>query len=662
MAGNSHIGKTLGCYRLEKLLGEGSMGNVYLAHDESKNRRVAIKILHPACTVGTAGKRHLKRFQREARLTSLLDHSNIVKTYHSGEQDGMFYLVMEFVEGTSLLDMIQQSPLPVEQTMHIAEQVAMALQAAHGLGVIHRDIKPGNILVVADNHIKLTDFGLARLAGVTSSVSQVGQIIGTLFYMSPEQAVGNPRIDQRADFYSLGVTMFQALSGQLPYTGTTPIQVLQQHISAPVPHLRDVVPELPPQIDALVARLMSKKPEHRFANAGALLAAVRQCRQHPLHTSSTVIPVMSQLRHIWQKLAGFCHDRRRLSTATISFLVGMMLFILAASQGILTNKQGPSTADTRNAPLRTPFPQPPTPDVIKPDLPDKPKDYPPTQATGANGWFDEAMPAGMNKTNATGEYLWLQDQSLMVYVPEDDFWMGDARGRPEERMLRKISQSAFYVDKYEVTQQQYAKFCDATGHEPPPACEWSTTPQHPAVQVSWEDAQAYAQWAQKRLPSEAEWEKAARGGFNIPDWQYERTPLTTTINPYPRRAYPWGDELPCQDGLFRCNCVAHDRWQQRGEDGYTYTAPIGSFAAGVSPYRCHDMAGNVWEWCEDVYQETFYLQSELENPVNRNIAASSERVLRGGSWFNFAEGCRASRRHHAPCNARLPWAGIRLAK
>jgi serine/threonine protein kinase len=653
----------LGAYRLEKLLGEGSMGNVYLASDEAHNRQVAIKILHPACTVGSAGKRHLKRFQREARLTTLLDHPNIVKTYENGEQDGMFYLVMEFVSGASLLDLIQQQPLPPEQTLYIAEQVALALKAAHGLGVIHRDVKPGNILVLADNRIKLSDFGLARLAGVTSSVSQAGQIIGTVFYLSPEQAIGSPRIDHRADFYSLGVTLFQALSGQLPYTGSTPLQVLQQHISAPIPKLRDLRSTVSPQLESLVAKLMNKKPAHRFSDSDELLAAIHQCHQG---SAGVITNDMRRRMHsIWRGFAGSRRHMRFSSVVVLAFFFGIVLFILAGRQMSLRNKKetSPTSVQSNHQPLA-----PLTAPLIQPVLPQHPTSDRVDDSDSAKhlgqqqGWFGESMPGGMNKLSQPGEYLWSQDEAVMVYVAAGEFWMGDVRGRPDERMLRKIEIAAFYLDKYEVTQQQYGRFCSATGHEQPPAPEWPATPQHPVVQVSWEDSVSYARWAQKRLPTEAEWEKAARGGFKVPDWQQDPPTSVLVSNPYPRRAYPWGNEQPYYDGQFYCNWVAYDRWQQRGDDGYTYTAPVGSFARGASPYHCHDMSGNVWEWCEDVYQENFYTQNAQADPVNRGNSTSVERVLRGGSWFNFAEGCRTSRRHHAPYHSRLPWVGIRLAK
>jgi formylglycine-generating enzyme required for sulfatase activity len=228
--------------------------------------------------------------------------------------------------------------------------------------------------------------------------------------------------------------------------------------------------------------------------------------------------------------------------------------------------------------------------------------------------------------------------------------------------VRKIQLSSYYIDRYELTWRQYARFCSETGHPLPPRPQYPVDENHPVVNVSWQDARKYAEWAGRRLPTEAEWEKAARGGFKIPAWEPAHAPIASAANAYPRRSYPWGEEAPCGVEHFRCNYVAYDHWQRRGEDGYAYTAPVGSFGIGDSPYGCADMAGNVWEWCMDSYREDFYLAGPSRDPVCEDFANRPLRVVRGGSWFNFAESCRTTKRYKAAYDDRLPWIGIRLAR
>ena len=276
------------------------------------------------------------------------------------------------------------------------------------------------------------------------------------------------------------------------------------------------------------------------------------------------------------------------------------------------------------------------------------------------GWYGEKMPEGMKIGQQPGEYIWQKDNSIMVHIPAEHFWMGDNRGREDEKPSHKIFVDAFYLDKYELRWQQYLEFCDKTGHKRPPAPPWGIKPNHPVVNINWKDAESYAYWSGKRLPSEAEWEKAAKGAFKVPAWDIKQKPLPLMLNPYPRRIYPWGNHLPYTNGIFYCNYAAREDWKRRGDDGYVHTAPIGSFPDGASPYQCMDMAGNVWEWCEDSYQHNFYRQGGKVNPLNR--ADVPQRVIRGGSYFNYAAMCRTSKRYAENKDDYFPWVGVRLAR
>lgn len=661
------IGKVLGNCRLEKLLGEGSMGCVYRAHHEVWNIPVAVKILHPACLAGKSGKRNLKRFEREAKYAGILEHPHIVKIFESGEKDGIFYLVMEFLSGRSLLDIIlEQGSLPVERVLQIAQAASLALKTFHDKHIVHRDIKPSNIIITDDGTLKLTDFGLACLINGNSSISQTGQIIGTIYYMSPEQARGNPQIDHRADFYSLGATLFQALTGKLPYVGRTPIEVLQQHISAPVPSLKPYLPNIHPQVEALIQKLMQKKTQSRFQNDDEVLAHIALCQKALAKPdSSSSLPLRTAR---WQYLLLPQWSLSIIFILLLGFILTTIAFSNRKDAAGTSNLAAriPEIASANLSPISSTSRVPISDSIAKVLLPTEsvhtpvtPEDIP-FAASDTRGWFGEKIPEGLRRAARPGEYIWEKDGGVMVYVPEGEFWMGDGRGKFDERPLRKVYLDAYYIDKYELRWEQYAEFCKITGHTPPPPPEEGVLSSHPVVNVSWEDTKMYAAWVKKRLPTEAEWEKAARGGFKIPDWEKESAPLPFVPNPYPRRSYPWGEELPHTHQHFYCNYVAHDHWQRRGEDGYLYTAPVGSFVQGASPYQCVDMAGNVWEWCEDNYHEKAYEVGVTKNPLYQS-SGTTAHVLRGGSWFNFAESCRTTRRSSAPRNARLPWVGIRLA-
>lgn len=274
----------------------------------------------------------------------------------------------------------------------------------------------------------------------------------------------------------------------------------------------------------------------------------------------------------------------------------------------------------------------------------------------AKGWFGEKLPEGMAKTKVRGEYLWHKDNSHMAYVAEGIFWRGDdSVGNETEKPARQIILTAFYIDKYELTNEQYLKFIDATGHDDTPFLSKSNFNEtnQPVVGITWQDAQSYAQWAEKRLPTEAEWEKAARGGVEIPNWQNLAAGVVKLMaNPVVRRRYPWGNE-PLNATRANSNIP---------QDGHVYSAGVGSFQEGVSPYTCHDMAGNVWEWCEDTYQPLYYRDSPAKNPLASSDNARDKKVCRGGSWRNSGEELSSFRRNGFLPGDRQPYIGVRLAR
>ena len=254
-----------GRYVVERKLGAGAMATVYLARDVRHERPVAIKVL------GGDVQMDVQRFHREIHVLANLRHPFILPLHDSGEAAGALYFVMPYIDGESLRARLErEGRLPVEQAIEIARQVADALQTAHEQGVIHRDVKPENILIARSGHALLADFGIARTSagsGPVDTMTQAGLTIGTVAYMSPEQALGERDIDARSDIYALGCVLYEMLTGTPPFTGPTAMSVLSKHLAAPPPDLRAQRPEAPDAVVALISRVLAKDPDQRPASA-----------------------------------------------------------------------------------------------------------------------------------------------------------------------------------------------------------------------------------------------------------------------------------------------------------------------------------------------------------------------------------------------------------
>ena len=261
-----------GRYRLGALLGAGGMARVVAAHDLRLDRRVAIK-LAPASGIDRAGR---ERFVREARSSAGFSHPNAVAVFDAGEADGHLYLVMELVDGPSLAARLaEHGPLDIDEALTITSAVLAALGAAHAAGIVHRDVKPGNILLGPGGAVKLADFGIAkRLGDISADLTGTGQFIGTPKYLAPEQVVGEP-VTPATDLYAVGVVLFEMLAGHPPFEGDTPIATAIAHRDASIPDLRLVRPDVPGHVAAAVARAMAKDPAARFASAGQMAATIR---------------------------------------------------------------------------------------------------------------------------------------------------------------------------------------------------------------------------------------------------------------------------------------------------------------------------------------------------------------------------------------------------
>ncbi|HZR94842.1 MAG TPA: Stk1 family PASTA domain-containing Ser/Thr kinase [Gaiellaceae bacterium] len=251
-----------GRYQVVRKLGAGGMANVYLAEDQELGRRVAIKILNER---HANDEQFVERFRREAKNAAALSHPNIVSIYDRGEAEGTYYIAMEFLDGRSLKELIvSRGPAPVTVAGEYARQILQALRFAHRHGIVHRDIKPHNVLVDAEGRVKVTDFGIAR-AG-TSQMTEAGSIVGTAQYLSPEQARGSA-VDQRSDVYSLGIVLYELLTGTVPFTGDTPVEIAMKHLST-LPEPPSVKrPDVPRELDLIVMRALAKDPADRYQSA-----------------------------------------------------------------------------------------------------------------------------------------------------------------------------------------------------------------------------------------------------------------------------------------------------------------------------------------------------------------------------------------------------------
>ena len=262
----------IGRYEVIRELGQGGMAIVYLAYDPNIKRQVAIKVLPKQFTFEPQFR---ARFQHEVEVVAKLENAAIVPVYDSGEHEDQPYIVMRYMPGGTLADRLGNGPIALTEIEPLFQRIGSALDYAHRSGVVHRDIKPGNILFDSQGEAFLSDFGIAKLAETSVAFTGTGNMVGTPAYMSPEQAMGEKNIDGRSDIYSLGVVLFEALSGKLPFVSDTPMGVAIAHIQEPVPSLLDHNPNLPQSFETIIRKAMEKKPAERYQTASELSQAIR---------------------------------------------------------------------------------------------------------------------------------------------------------------------------------------------------------------------------------------------------------------------------------------------------------------------------------------------------------------------------------------------------
>jgi len=653
------IGSTLGPYRILEQIPLGGMATVYKAYQPGMDRHVALKVLphHYA-----RDPRFTKRFEQEARVIAKLEHRNIVPVYDFGEQEGTAYLAMRYLQAGTVKEILSHGPLPLPDAAKLLSDIASALDHAHSQGIIHRDVKPSNVLVDKQGNAYLTDFGIAKV--IESTLEMTGSAaLGTPAYMAPEQTLGKP-VTPQSDVYSLGVMLYEMVTGKPPFEADTPMAIALMHVHEPLPLPRKVKPDLPEMVERVILKALAKEAKDRYQSAGEVAQAFGEAMGAETASPSSRLAELASvaatgkggeevtydIREELRKRESIEQRHRWIRRAPT--VIGLVV-ILALVIGLVTvayqqmQSQATLTAVAMAATVEAgkPTTTPPSTDTPQPtatldlnvaatqqqaltqtqvSLEDATQSAYQTisvRTPSATPTPAPTLSIGSTKVSST-------DGMVQMYVPEGEFLMGAASSDPDaqgdEKPRHKVYLDAFWIDQTEVTNAMYALCVDAG------VCRTRTYSSeqlnHPVNFVSWVDANEYCERVGRRLPTEAEWEKAARG--------------------IDGRIYPWGNSAPDSTLLNYNNEI--------GE-----TTEVGSYPKGASPYGAIDMAGNVSEWVNDWYDDNYYAKSPSDNP--RGPTSGTYRVHKGGAYFAPAFLSRASQRIINLPEDRVP-IGIRCAE
>jgi serine/threonine-protein kinase len=701
-------GVSIGQYRIIEQIGRGGMATVYKAHQRNLDRYVAIKVVAPDLV---EAKGFITRFEREAKAVANLRHRNILTVFDYGRHGDMFYLVMEYVSGGTLIAGLGW-PQDLAYAANIVSQVGDALAHAHRQGMIHRDVKPGNILMADKDWPLLSDFGLAKMVGDSLHLTASGASVGTPQYMSPEQAQ-SLAVDRRSDIYSLGAVLYEAVTGRPPFGSDAPMAVILRHINEPLTPPHTLRSDLPKEMEHVILKALAKSPADRYQRMEEFLADLREAYPFPanhnmVHQGNAqarpqgppaafgpaptplVTPRLSRRRSFpWTGVAISVVLLLALALTLVLFKMAPQISPLRQAQdtaatdaaavsspstslrtspsaeSTLSNVEGPTTSPSAESTLSNVEGPTTSPSVEStPTNVERPRTSPsavapsPTATPPSPTVTPTALPQPIERR------VWPADGAEMVFVPAGEFLMGSEELGDDERPAHQVYLDGFWIDRYEVTNERFARFVDATDYQTTAekrgwgwvwkGSEWEKVEgadwrhphspdssiegkmDHPVVLISWNDADTYCRWAGKRLPSEAQWEKAARGPSTALRQGSEQG------SGHGRR-YAWGDEFDSA----RANTKESKR-----ED----TTPVGSFSPqGDSPYGASDMTGNVWEWCADWFKA--YPGNEFPDAGY----GEKYKVLRGGSWPFDEVYARTSFRHKVSPDYTYDFVGFRCS-
>ena len=605
------LGKTIGRVRIEKLLARGGMAEVYLGSHLTLERPVAIKLLHSYIEEDPL---LLERFHREAKVVAGLRHSNIVQIYDFDTTDGHPYIVMEYLKGPTLATYLRhlhqrKKRIPPHQVARLLKGLTAALNYAHGQGVIHRDVKPGNILLhnntddipldkplTNDVEAVITDFGLVRIMNAATQTAS-GFISGTPAYMSPEQARGD-QIDHRTDIYSLGVVLYEMLAGRVPFDADSTLTVLHMQIHTTPPP----IPGIPPEVQAVMDRALLKKPDDRYQSSNEMaidfylsigmnkqaetirepypvkaeiiespappkpeLAPKQEPPPKPEPTEKLqpeIEPEPSRKLEPAEKLQPAIKpepspkpQRNRAGMGIILFsIIGLSILAVAGYLIFSGRPNVPTTTATSGAVI---------PDTTIVPSPSEPANLP--------------------------------ESTRMVTIAAGTYQVGKNPADAYHSALQSISLNEYWIDQYQVTNQEFQQFL----------AEWSFTSgleNYPVIGVTWEQADAYCNSQGKRLPSEAEWEAAGRGSGENP-------PI-----------YPWGEDTTLALQL----------------PNHIYE--VGTLSFNRSPFDVYDMIGNVYEWVGEPYYGSVVAGNKLLRGVRASVPENlTFRVEVGPEETNYSQ-------------------------
>ncbi len=644
------IGTVAGNFKILEEIGEGGMGKVYRGVDTMLDREVAIKVLRTELT----SQPHLvERFRTEAITLAKLSHPNIALLYTFMKHEDHFFMVMEYVRGDTLDKRMRRAGLlPYDQAIKVFLYVLDAMGYAHSMNVVHRDIKPNNIMLNEQQDVKVMDFGIARVVG-SERMTREGSMIGTPEYMAPEQIRGQ-EVDPRTDIYALGILLYEMLTGRLPFMNANHFELMRAHIEAAPPAPRQYAPHIPPSMEELMLRALAKRKEDRYATAYEFRDAILASPDLPgitlpgLAARGSAPITASGVGRVSQAGPATPQDRQ---TMDIRSFERQQRGVSQAPSQPAMNRSG--SLSGQNAGATQVIPSPAKADF---DVAEKPSSGLPKPLLfggigvlalvliGVVWWMSKGSGGGVTPKPKPNPAVVKVD---MVDVLGGSFKLGrsDETPLPEEDAVYAYKQTPahtqtvqpFSIDRTEVTNAEYASFVNET--QAPPPNDWKGSPQPPAGfenypvrNVSYDDAVKFAAWRSKRdnseyrLPTEVEWERAAKGAD------------------YNNR-FTWGNDWI--EGNANVKSIG--------------PKPVGSFPKGDTSTGVKDMIGNVAEWTSS-NASIYPGNSKLEElPVE----AATAKVVRGGAYFSSpvgAEPVSVTARGFFPPSTKDPNIGFRLVK